>query len=184
MEDSNSGTDRWQPGMPMRYCPHCTHPLEDRLAFGRIRLVCPACGFVHLRDPKVGVTALVEEGGQVLLVQRAIEPGLGLWSLPSGYVEWDESPEQAVRRECAEETGLSLADLELLDVLHYTDDFRGPGINLVYRARVCGGHLRPADDARDARFSEPADLPPPEQIAFVGHRQVLEQWRNAQPGGL
>ncbi|RPI47600.1 MAG: NUDIX domain-containing protein, partial [Chloroflexi bacterium] len=98
--------DRWQPGLPLRYCPHCTHPLEERLAFGRRRPACRACGFVHFREAKVGVSVLVEETGRLLLVRRAIDPGRGLWSLPSGFLDWDEAPEVAAVRECAEETGL------------------------------------------------------------------------------
>jgi 8-oxo-dGTP diphosphatase len=169
--------DRWQPGMPWRYCPHCTHRLEERQAFDRLRPVCPACGFVFFRAPKVGVSILVEQKGQVLLVRRAVEPGLGLWSLPSGFVDWDETPELAATREMLEETGLSVADLEFMQVHHYADDFRGPGLNLTYRARVVAGHLQPGDDASMARFFGPANLPPADAIAFAGHRLVLEMWR-------
>jgi ADP-ribose pyrophosphatase YjhB (NUDIX family) len=175
--------DRWQPGLAMRYCPHCTHVLEERLAFDRKRCVCPACGFVHFREPKVGVSVLVEQAGKILLVQRAIDPGEGLWSLPSGFVEWDEPPDAAAIRECAEETGLVVGALDLLDVRHYTDDYRGPGLNLTYRARVTGGSLRPGDDAQAARWFAPAELPPAEQIAFVSHRFALERWRTADRTG-
>ncbi|MFN2166404.1 MAG: NUDIX domain-containing protein, partial [Anaerolineae bacterium] len=73
--------DRWQPGMPMRYCPHCAHPLEERLAFERLRKVCPVCGFVHFRALKVGVSLLVEDRDRILLVRRAVEPGMGKWGL-------------------------------------------------------------------------------------------------------
>ena len=93
---------RWQPGSPMRFCPHCTHHLESRLAFDRVRPTCPACGFVHFLAPKVGVSVLIEKGDRLLLVRRAVEPEVGQWSLPSGFVEWDESPEAAAARECAE----------------------------------------------------------------------------------
>lgn len=175
--------DRWQPGLAMRYCPHCTHVLEERLAFDRMRCVCPACGFVHFREPKVGVSVLVVQGGRILLVQRAIEPGEGLWSLPSGFVEWDEPPEAAAIRECAEETGLVVEVLDLLDVRHYTDDYRGPGLNLTFRARVTGGSLRPGDDAQAARWFAPAEIPPAEQIAFVSHRLALQRWRTAEQAG-
>jgi 8-oxo-dGTP diphosphatase len=171
--------DRWQPGMPMRYCPHCTHPLEKRVAFGRLRPVCPACGFVHLRDPKVGVSVLVEQEGRVLLVQRAIEPGQDQWCLPSGFVEWDEPPETAAARECLEETGLAVKVLNLVEATHYTDDFRGPGVNLTFRAQVTGGRLQPGDDAATIRFFAPAELPLAETVAFASHRRVLEQWRAA-----
>lgn len=172
--------DRWQPGLAMRYCPHCAHALEEGLAFNRMRCVCPACGFVNFREPKVGVSVLVEQGGRILLVQRAIDPGEGLWSLPSGFVEWDEPPEAAAIRECAEETGLVVEVRDLLDVRHYTDDYRGPGLNLTYRARVTGGSLRSGDDARAARWFLPVETPPGERIAFVSHRLALERWRTAE----
>jgi ADP-ribose pyrophosphatase YjhB (NUDIX family) len=169
----------WQVGQPMRFCPHCTHALEEGFAFDRLRLTCPSCGFVHFQTPKVGVSVLVERDGKVLLVRRAIDPGKGDWSLPSGFVEWDETPEDAARRECAEETGLLLADLELLDVRHYNDDFRGPGINITYSGRVAGGRLEPGDDAQTACFVSPAGLPAPDAIAFRGHELMLERWRSS-----
>jgi len=169
--------DRWQPGIAPRHCPHCTHRLEERQAFGRLRLACPACGFVHFRELKVGVSVLVEREGEVLLVRRAIEPGLGKWALPSGFVEWDEPPEAAAARECLEETGLVVKDLELVDVLYYTEDFRGPGLNLAYRACIAGGRLEAGDDAGAARWFSPATLPPPERVAFASHVAALDRWR-------
>jgi 8-oxo-dGTP diphosphatase len=170
--------DRWQPGSPMRYCPHCTHPLEKRLAFDRLRSVCPACGFVHFRTPKVGVSVLVEDKGRILLARRAVDPGKGKWGLPSGFVEWDESPEAAAIRECAEETGLVATKLELLDVTHYTDDYRGPGVNFTYRAHVFSGTLQPGDDAAQVRFFAPTELPSADRVAFDNHRLLLSRWRD------
>jgi ADP-ribose pyrophosphatase YjhB (NUDIX family) len=168
----------WQPGMPLRYCPHCTHPLEERLSFGRLRPGCPACGYTHFQAPKVGVSVLAERDGKVLLVQRGIDPGRGKWCLPSGFIEWDEAPEDAAIRECAEETGLAVAHVELLEVTHYTQDFRGPGINLAYRARAKSGTLQPGDDAVVARWFAATELPPEEMIAFSGHYDLLKRWRN------
>jgi ADP-ribose pyrophosphatase YjhB (NUDIX family) len=172
--------DRWQPGEPPHYCPHCACPLQERQAFGRLRHVCPSCGYVHFRSPKLGVSVLVERAGRVLLVQRAIEPGLGQWSLPSGFVEWDEAPEAAAAREVAEETGLILGHLDLLAAEQYTEDFRGAGLNLTYRAQAVGGDLEAGDDAARARFFAPTELPPPEAIAFASHRGWLEHWQAEQ----
>jgi 8-oxo-dGTP diphosphatase len=171
--------DRWQPGAPLHYCPHCSRRLEERLAYDRMRPVCPACGFIHFRNPKVGVSVLVDRGGQVLLVRRVVEPGLGKWCLPSGFVEWDEAPEVAAVRECAEETGLDVALTGLLDVVHYVEDFRGAGINLTYQGRVLGGRLRPGDDADRARFFSPSELPAMETVAFRSHRLALKRWQAA-----
>jgi len=168
--------DLWQPGQPMRYCPHCAHPLEDRVAYERLRRVCPACGYIHFRAPKVGVSLVVVDRGRILLVRRAVEPGKDQWSLPSGFIECDESPQEAAARECAEETGLILSDLSLVEATHYTDDYRGSGINLVYRGRVASGQLLPGDDASEARFFSRVELPAVDEIAFRGHRVFLAGW--------
>jgi 8-oxo-dGTP diphosphatase len=175
--------DRWQPGTPLRYCPHCTHPLEERIASGQLRQVCPSCGFINFRSPKVGVSVLVERNRKVLLVQRAIEPGLGRWCLPSGFIEFNESPQAAAARECQEETGLVVSNLELLGAVRYEADFRGPGINLTYRAQVAGGTLHAGDDASAAGFFAAGELPPPEMIAFESHRQALERWLTTARSG-
>jgi 8-oxo-dGTP diphosphatase len=174
---AHQGRPRWEPGLPMRFCPHCTAPLVEREAFGRVRLACPACGFVHFQDPKLGVAVLVERDGAVLLVRRAVEPALGLWGLPAGFVEFDEDPEAAAVRECREETGLTVALGPLLAVRHYEADFRGPGVVILYAGRATGGRLTPADDVSEAHFFRPHELPPDEQIAFASNREALAMWR-------
>jgi ADP-ribose pyrophosphatase YjhB (NUDIX family) len=174
---AHQGRPRWEPGMPMRFCPHCTAPLTEREAFGRVRPVCPACGFVHLQDPKLGVAVVVERDGAVLLVRRAVEPALGLWGLPAGFVEFDEDPKAAAVRECREETGLAVELGPLLAVHHYEADFRGPGVVILYTGRVAGGRLIPADDVSEARFFRPHELPPDEAIAFASNREALALWR-------
>jgi 8-oxo-dGTP diphosphatase len=171
---------RWQPGSPMNYCPHCTRSLVKQVAFNRLRSVCLACGFVDFQAPKVGVSLLItDEEGRLLLIRRAIEPAKGKWGLPSGFVDWDESPEEAAMRECVEETGLVASELRLFEVVHYDDDFRGPGINLTYEARVADGILRPGDDAAEARYFASSELPVAEELAFVTHRAFLERWKNS-----
>jgi 8-oxo-dGTP diphosphatase len=145
-----------------------------------VRLLCDGCGFVHFRELKVGVTLQVEHDDKLLLIQRDVEPGLGKWALPSGFVEWDEAPTTAAVRECQEETGLEVEILALLEVRYYTDDFRGPGINIAYRAAVAGGQLQAADDARMARFFQAAELPPAQEIAFLTHRRIVQGWRQSK----
>jgi 8-oxo-dGTP diphosphatase len=149
------------------------------------------CAFVHIAHTlwrnawpltacaKVGVSILVERDGKMLLVKRGVDPGRGQWCLPSGFIEWDESPQAAAVRECLEETGLAVENLILLEATHYTDDFRGAGINLTFQGQVNGGSLRAGDDASVARFFVPDELPPMEAIAFDSHRLALERWRTA-----
>ncbi len=161
--------------LQLNFCPRCGHALEDRFLFERVRRVCPACGFIFFRNPKVGAGVLVEQAGRVLLVQRAVEPQLGHWCLPSGFVEWDEGPKTAALRECKEETGLAVRITGLLGVFHYRHDFRGPGIFVCYTARAVGGTLRPADDVSAVRFFAPCELPA--DIAFASNRMALCRWR-------
>lgn len=174
--------NRWDPGDPLRFCPHCKCEMDETESFGRVRPVCPTCGYVHFQAPKVGVSVLVEQAGQVLLVQRAIEPGRGQWSLPSGFIEFDEAPEVAAAREVVEETGIEVESLELLGVEHYTEDYRGPGLNISYHAQVAGGALHAADDAAGVRFFSPGELPRLADIAFESHRGLLADWVRRQAG--
>lgn len=87
------------------FCPECGTKTEQHFVAGRDRDACPACGYVEFARTKIGVGALVFRGDSVLLVERAIPPH-GLWTIPSGYQEMDETLEEAVVREVMEETGL------------------------------------------------------------------------------
>ena len=162
------------------YCRHCRATLEDGFVFGRTRKVCPECGFVHFRDPKVGAGVLAERDGEVVLVRRAVAPALGSWCLPSGFVEFDEAPEQAAVRECLEETGLEVHLIGLLDVRQYRNDSRGPGVVILYRGQIVGGEPRAGDDASEVGFFGPDELP--EDIAFGTHRRVLARWQKESRG--
>ena len=98
-----------------RYCGACGGSLEERLlpAEQRARLVCGGCGAVAYRNPKIVVSTLVVASGRVLLCRRAEAPAAGWWALPGGFMECDESLEEAAVRETFEETGVRLAAADL-----------------------------------------------------------------------
>lgn len=102
--------------------------------------------------PCVGGLAY-DESGRLLLVQRANEPGRGLWSLPGGRVEPGEDDAAALVREMAEETGLVIQPGDLVGRVR-----RGPYDIADYRCRVVGGSLAAGDDALDARWCDTAAL--------------------------
>jgi ADP-ribose pyrophosphatase YjhB (NUDIX family) len=161
-----------------RYCPRCGGSrLSMQEKFGRERMTCATCGFIFFRDPKVGAGVFLEQDGRVLLIKRGVNPGMDLWCLPSGFIEHDESPEVAAVREAKEETGLDVALAELMGLHSYLDPARGNGILILYRARPVGGTLAPGDDAKEARYFAPDELPSPGQIAFRTHRIVLYDWK-------
>jgi ADP-ribose pyrophosphatase YjhB (NUDIX family) len=136
--------------------------------------VCPSCGRIHFRDPKVAAAVLLERDGKVLLVRRANVPEQGKWSLPAGFVDDGEDPALAAERECLEETGLRVKVTGLMDVIFGKEHRRGASIVIVYRAEVEGGSLAPKDDADLAGFFGPEELPP---LAFEATRQVLARWK-------
>lgn len=153
-----------------KYCPKCTTPLEVRLQIGEKRLTCPACGWVYYEDPKVAAGVIILRGTEVLLVSRVMEPFAGAWSIPAGFVNAFEDPKAAARRECAEETGLTVELDELFEVLTGREHIRGSDIFLVYRGHVLRGKLAAADDAAEVGWFSLENLP---RLAFESTRKVL-----------
>lgn len=84
------------------------------------------------RPLTVGVRLIMEQEGRVLLVRHSYEAGL--WYLPGGGVQRDETLEEAIRREAAEEVGAALGPLRLLGV--YTNLFEGKSDHVA--VMVCG----------------------------------------------
>lgn len=99
-----------------------------------------------------------DDGGRLLLIRRAHEPGRGRWSLPGGRVESGEDDAAALAREMAEETGLIVTPGPLVGRVQRNGP-RGEIYDIAdYRCTVTGGHLRAGDDAADARWCTAADL--------------------------
>src|SRR5258707_4720203 len=76
-----------------RFCPRCGGTLDKKIVKTNEprRLVCQACSFIFYQDPKeVAGTVFTLEGGIVLL-KRGVEPALGKWAFPGGYVDRGET---------------------------------------------------------------------------------------------
>jgi 8-oxo-dGTP diphosphatase len=161
------------------FCCSCAAPLDlsDR------HPVCTACGRTHYRDPKVGVGVVVlDPDRRLLLVRRGVGPGKGLWALPAGFVDADEDPRAAAAREALEETGLVVEVGAVVDVYPGVPGARGGASFFVaFEAEVVGGVLQAADDALDARFFGPDDLP---ELAFPSTEDAAARVRTVTDGQL
>jgi 8-oxo-dGTP diphosphatase len=162
---------------PANYCQVCGHTLTDRWAHGKMRRVCPACGFVHFDDPKVAVAAFIERDNRVLLVRRAMNPERGKWALPAGYVDYGENPREAVIREVREETSLEVEVTRLVSVDGSPGTF-GASIVIIYAASVVNGSARPQDDAEAVLWLSASDSLP--ELAFESTRTMLNAWLERQ----
>ncbi len=96
--------------------------------------------------------------GRLLMIRRGHEPSAGLWSIPGGRIEPDETDAEALVREMLEETGLVVEVGPLLGSVQR----HGPNGDVIdirdYMASVIGGTLQPGDDAADARWVAAGDL--------------------------
>ncbi len=159
------------------YCPKCAGHLGEINVEGIERLICTQCGNIFYENPKPTASALLVERDSVLLVKRAIEPRKGFWDLPGGFLEKDEHPEQALRREIKEELGVEIDILELLGIytgVYGYDDSGGHTLNIYYLGRVSSGEPRAASDIEDLRWFDKDELPL--EIAFENNKKALETW--------
>src|SRR6185369_12484373 len=103
----------------MKYCSDCGHEVELRVPAGDhvMRHVCPDCGTIHYRNPKVIVGCVPEWEDRILMCKRAIEPRLGRWTFPAGFLELGETSGQGAAREALEEGGCDVDIGELFVVI-------------------------------------------------------------------
>jgi 8-oxo-dGTP diphosphatase len=122
------------------------------------------------------VDGIILYDNKLVLVRRGNEPFKGRLALPGGFVEKDETVEQAVVRETKEETGLDTEIVRLIGV--YSDpgrDPRGPTVSVCYRLRVTGGSPRASSDAAAVELVAPGAIPP---LAFDHDRMMADARRN------
>lgn len=154
-----------------RFCPRCGGGLDKRLIKTNEprRLVCQACSFIFYQDPKVVAGTLFTLDGGIVLLKRGVEPALGKWVFPGGYVDRGESVRDAAVRETKEESQLDVRLGPLLNVYSYP---RSPNVIVVYTAEVVGGELSAADESIEAEIFSAEELPW-EELAFDSTRDAL-----------
>jgi ADP-ribose pyrophosphatase YjhB (NUDIX family) len=151
-----------------RFCPICGEAIDKQAE----RVECRACGYVGYANAVPGAEAVcLDAHGRVLLGRRANDPGAGLWDLPGGFLHEDELPEDGLRREVREETGLELDELDFLG--HWLEPYDGRIVLcLAWTARATGDACA-ADDLVEVRWFEPRELPPADELAFTHYPAVL-----------
>jgi ADP-ribose pyrophosphatase YjhB (NUDIX family) len=149
----------------MNFCNLCGATVSQQTPSGdsRLRDICTACGTIHYENPKLIIGSIPEtKDGRILLCRRAIEPRLGLWTLPAGFMENGETTSEAAARETQEEANARIEVGELFALINI------PYINQVhffYRAHLPNEQYSAGEESLEvALFSE--ETIPWKELAF------------------
>lgn len=171
---SGDGVPRWL-AASLNNCSRCGTGLIFGAVDGdhRDRLVCPECAWIAYVNPRIVVTALpLTDSGQVVLIRRGIEPAVGAWAQPGGFLEIDETVNEGAIRETFEETGLLVEPGEVIGLYSRLE---AAVVVLVFEARIVGGAYRLSPEATEIVAFEPSAIPWPE-IAFKTTYWALSDW--------
>lgn len=162
----------------MNFCNQCGEkvihevPKDDN----RLRFVCSSCDVIHYQNPNVvaGVLPLIVDSDgveKVLMCRRAIEPRHGFWTLPAGFMENEESLEEAAARESLEEANVKLGKLRLYIVTSL------PYISQVYMMYIgqAENEFSPGMESLETRLFTEAEIPW-DQLAFPVIKQTLQNY--------
>jgi ADP-ribose pyrophosphatase YjhB (NUDIX family) len=132
--------------------------------------VCPSCGTIHYENPLTVVGTVPSLGDRILLCKRNIEPRFGLWTLPAGFMELNETTTEGAARETVEEAG---AQFEMQDLFSLVNVSRVGQVHLFYRAKLTSDQFDPGTETIEARLFLESEIPW-EEIAFRTTRVTLE----------
>jgi 8-oxo-dGTP diphosphatase len=177
--DQSTPEFKWTP-LTWNYCPICSKKLIEANDGQDMRPHCPDCYKFYYYNPiPAACCFLTNSDGELLMVQRSVEPRKGLWTLPGGFVESGETTEQGALRELEEETGLIGEGLSLLGVSSLGG--KGGGVIVIaYEVKVWQGEMEAKTDAMDLGFFSYENRP---EVAFEVHQNLLEIYDSVRKNG-
>jgi len=155
---SGEGVPAWV-AATLNHCSRCGAELVYGPLDGehRHRLACPSCGHIAYVNPRLVVTTLpVTEAGEIVLIRRGIEPAIGAWAQPGGFLEVDETVHEGAIRETLEETGLLVEPGEIIGLYSRLEAIV---VVAVFESRIVGGQPRPSPEATEIQAFAPAAIP-------------------------
>lgn len=164
-----------------KLCPACG---KELLHEGR-KIHCPSCGFIYFFNPIAAVPFLgTNPNGEVLLVRRNENPGKGMWELPGGFIEFNETAEDAIRREIKEELDLDLGELTYVGTfpnIYTFEHIDYQVLDIVFTAQLPDEGVSPANsELQEAQFFAESDIPWNE-LAFESNKRALQAYFHIKP---
>jgi ADP-ribose pyrophosphatase YjhB (NUDIX family) len=155
---SGEGVPAWV-AATLNHCSRCGAELVYGPLDGehRHRLACPSCGHIAYVNPRLVVTTVpVTEAGEIVLIRRGIEPAIGAWAQPGGFLEVDETVHEGAIRETVEETGLLVEPGEIIGLYSRLEALV---VVAVFESRIVGGEPRLSPEATEIQAFAPEAIP-------------------------
>ena len=167
--------------MPIKYCNQCGGLTTLKIPHGDNlpRVVCENCGFIQYENPRVIVGCIPEWKDQILLCKRAIEPRLGFWTLPAGFLENNETTQEGALRETKEEANASATIIDvfsLIDIPHINQ------VYLLYRAKLEDANFSATFESSDVALFDESSIPW-DDIAFAAIKKSLKRYFSDKRSG-
>lgn len=159
----------------IQYCKSCGSAVAYRVPDDgdtRERAVCPVCHTIHYENPLNVVGTVPVWGDKVLLCKRNIEPRLGKWTLPAGFMELNETVADGAARETVEEAG---AQFEMQDLFTLMNVTRVGQVHFFYRAQLTSDQFNPGHETQEARLFAEHEIPW-DDIAFRTVKETLQHY--------
>lgn len=158
----------------MKFCSQCGAGVELRIPDGDNlpRFICIQCETIHYQNPKIVAGCIPEWEDKILLCQRAIEPRVGLWTLPAGFMENNETTQDAAMRETREEAN---ADVEITQLYALFNIPHISQVYLIFRARLLNLEFHPGLESLDVKLFDEKNIPW-DNLAFPVMTETLKRY--------
>ncbi|MGA2708288.1 MAG: NUDIX hydrolase [Steroidobacteraceae bacterium] len=158
----------------MNFCSQCGAAVVLKTPDGdhRPRFVCTNCGMIHYQNPRLVLGCVPEWEGRILLCRRAIEPRLGFWTVPAGFMENGETLQHAAARECYEE---ALATVEIGSLLALVSVTHAAQVHVMFRSKLLRPEYAPGPESLEVALYDEADIPW-DHLAFPSGEFTLRRY--------
>jgi len=165
----------------MNFCSECGKPVEFRVPPGDHlpRYVCPHCATIHYQNPRIIAGCIPDHEGRILLCRRAIEPRRGYWTFPAGFMENQETVQQAAARESLEEAQAHVQIGSLLAVVHVLEARQ---VHIFFRAILPQAQFGISPESLEVGLYAQTDIPW-DDIAFPSIEFALRRYFSDRAAG-
>lgn len=158
----------------MKYCSHCGSSVEHKVPDddNRKRFVCTSCDTIHYQNPNIVAGTIPVHEGKILLCKRAIEPRYGYWTLPAGFMENQETTEEAAMRETWEEAAAKVNINGLFTVISVPQIDQ---VHVYFRAELINGEFGIGPESLETKLYSEEEIPW-DELSFPTVKRTLKQF--------